>query len=55
MKYSEILKFTGREQNEAELLREITNSNVICLVYSVDDDKSIDRVRKTICLIYKIV
>lgn len=45
LKYSKILIcILAREQNEADLLSEIQNSNVICLVYAVDNEKSIERV-----------
>lgn len=34
----------AREQSEADLLSEIRSSNVICLVYAVDNEKSVERV-----------
>jgi Ras family protein T1 len=35
-----IIDFSSREQNEQELSKEIEKSNVICLVYSLNDDFS---------------
>lgn len=35
-----IIDFSSREQNEQELCNEIEKSNVICLVYSMDDEES---------------
>lgn len=35
-----IIDFSSREQNEQELCNEIEKSNVICLVYSIDDEES---------------
>ena len=34
----------AQEQDEKDLVKEIENSNVICLVYSVDDEKTVERV-----------
>jgi len=34
----------GREQNEAELIEEIKLASVICIVYAVDKDTTMERV-----------
>jgi GTPase SAR1 family protein len=38
-----IIDFSSREQNDEELSKEIEKSNVICLVYSLGDDESKER------------
>lgn len=40
-----IVDFSHREQNRDELTEEIRRANVCCLVYDVDDDESIFRIR----------
>ena len=40
-----IVDFSQREQNEDELAEEIRRANVCCLVYDVDDDNTIYRLR----------
>ena len=40
-----IVDFSWREQNEEELAEEIRRANVCCLVYDVDDEDSIFRIR----------
>ena len=40
-----IVDFSQREQNEEELIEEIRRANVCCLVYDVEDDSSIYRLR----------
>jgi len=40
-----IVDFSLREQNGDELIEEIRRANVCCLVYDVDDDESIFRIR----------
>jgi Ras family protein T1 len=40
-----IVDFSTREQSEEELHEEIRKANVICVVYAVDNENSIDRVR----------
>lgn len=40
-----IVDFSRREQNEEELIEEIGRANVCCLVYDVDQEESIFRIR----------
>ena len=44
MRRSSYIETLGREQTEEDVRNEIAASNVICLVYAVDDEKSIERV-----------
>lgn len=39
-----IVDYSSREQSEDELFDEIRKANVICVVYAVDNDESIERV-----------
>ncbi|KAJ8914574.1 hypothetical protein NQ315_010038 [Exocentrus adspersus] len=39
-----IVDFSSAEQNEAELNEQIKRASVVCIVYAVDDDDSIDRI-----------
>jgi Ras family protein T1 len=39
-----IVDYSSRTQDEKALIKEIENSNVICLVYSVDDEKTVERI-----------
>ncbi|XP_076366023.1 mitochondrial Rho GTPase isoform X2 [Tachypleus tridentatus] len=39
-----IVDYSSQEQDENILLEEINKANVVCVVYSVDDDETIDRI-----------
>lgn len=41
---TEIIDYSAREQSEEDLVALVHRSNVICVVYSVDDQKTADRV-----------
>ena len=41
---TQIVDFSDREQSLTELVAELNKSSVICIVYSVEDDDSIDRI-----------
>ena len=41
---TQIVDFSDREQSLGELIAELNKSSVICIVYSVEDDDSIDRI-----------
>ena len=43
---TQIVDYSSREQSEEELSDELKKANVICIVYSVDDDETIERVNK---------
>jgi len=37
-------QFTAQRQSEHDLFQEIEKANVICIVYAVDDDMSIEKI-----------
>lgn len=39
-----IVDYSSQEQNEADLNDQIKRASVVCIVYAVDDDDSIDRI-----------
>lgn len=39
-----IVDYTSIEQNEDQLVDEIQKAHVVCVVYSVDDENSLDRI-----------
>ncbi|XP_053200304.1 mitochondrial Rho GTPase 1-like [Panonychus citri] len=41
---TQIVDFSAQEQNDENLYQEIRKSHVICIVYAVDDDDSIDKI-----------
>lgn len=41
---TEIVDFSAQEQTENELAIEIKKASVICIVYAIDNDATIDRV-----------